>query len=230
MKITLIESRQQDAWFDLGLRQLRVGEVRFYRAWDVLTGDWLFKVCSDKEYSRNMVKAVKCPPGRLFSQLEDDIMVFQKSEIQGFLYDVISVSYEDAEGRVRRQAVKSIEEVPAIIVKNVEVKTYEEAKGKKIPGKHLVTLSREGDEKTMITLFLFERAWPLSPVSFEERTKTVNLIDLIKKLEKTRVEEVYQVAREQYDIGRDEIDVILTSLMKEGQVKLLEDGYIKSVD
>lgn len=230
MKITLIESRQEDAWFDLGLKQLRFGEVRFYRVWDILTGEWLFKVCLDTEFGRTMVKAVKCPPGRLFTQLEGDIMVFQKSVLQGLLYDIISVTYVDGNGRVRREAVKRVEEVPPIIVKNFEVKPYEEAKGKTIPGKYLVTLSKEGDEKTMITLFIFERAWPLSPISFEDRMKTVDLLGLIRKLEKTRVEEVYQAVREQFDIGRDEIDSILTSLQKTGEIKLLEDGYVKAVD
>lgn len=230
MKIILIESRQEDAWFDLGLKQLRVGEVRFYRVWDILTGEWLFKVCLDSEFGRTMVKAVKCPPGRLFTQLEGDIMVFQKSVIQGLLYDIISVTYQDADGRVRREAVKSIEGIPSIIVKNFEVKSYEEAKGKKIPGKYFVTLCKEGDEKTMISLFLFEKAWPLSPVSFEDRTKTADLLDLVKKLEKISAEEVYQAAGEQFNISRDEVDAILASLEKEGQIKLLEDGYIKATN
>lgn len=229
-RITLVENRRKDAWFDLGLRQLRFGEVRFYRASDFLTGEWLFKVCVDVELGRAIVKAVKCPPGRIFPQLEGDMMVFQKSVIQGLLYDIISVTRVDEEGRVRREAVKSVEEVSPAITKNFEVKPYEEATGKQIPGKYLVTLSREGDEKAMVTLFLLERAWPLSPVSFEERTKTLNLLDLIKRLEKASVEEVRQVANEQFGIAKEEIDVLLASLEKENQVKLLEGGYVKAID
>ena len=79
IKISLQEERTEDAWFDLSLRELRSGEVRFYKAYDLQTGKWLFKICVDQENSRSMVKAIKCPPGKLFSQLEGATMLFQKS-------------------------------------------------------------------------------------------------------------------------------------------------------
>src|SRR3990170_389637 len=43
IKITKIEERPNDAWYDMSLRQLRHGEVCFYRIHDFLTGNWLFK-------------------------------------------------------------------------------------------------------------------------------------------------------------------------------------------
>lgn len=229
-RITLIENRQKDAWFDLGLRQLRVGEVRFYRVRDLLTGEWLFKVCSDAEIGSMLIKAVKCPAGNLFAQLEGNTMLFQKSTVQGLLYDIISLTHVDEEGKVRREAVKNIEDVPTAITKNFEVKPYEEATGKQVPGKYLTTLCKESNEKAMITLFLMERAWPLSPVSLEEKTKTIDLLSLIKKLEKTSIEEVHRVANEQFGIGREEADVLLASLEKENRIKRLEGDYIKAID
>lgn len=53
------------------------------------------------------------------------------------------------------------------------VKTYEEATGKTAPGKNLVTLCRREDERAMITLFLLERAWTISPIKPEEKLKTI---------------------------------------------------------
>lgn len=229
-KITLIENRREDAWFDLGLRQLRVGEVRFYRVRDFLTGEWLFKVCLDAELGRVMVKAVKCPPGRLFAQLEGNTMVFQKSVVQGLLYDIVSLARVDEDGRVRRVAARSIDEVPRVILENFEVKPYEEATGKRIPGKYLATLCKEGDEKGMITLFLLERAWPLSTVSPEDKMKTIDLLTLIRKLEKTSVEEVRKAAGEQLGITGEEVDVLLASLEREGRIKSLEGDYVKALD
>jgi len=229
IKITLVESREKDAWFDIGLRELRLGEVHFYRAKDLHTGEWLFKVCSDVELARFMIKAVKCPPGRLFAQLEGNAMVFQRSTIQGLLYDIISLSRVDEEGRVRREAVKNVEEIPSVIVKNFEVKPYEEATGKQIPGKYFTTLSKENDEKAMVTLFLLERAWPLSPVSPEVRAKTMDLLALIKRLEKTSVDEVRRVANEEFGIGEEEINAFLDFLEREKQIERLEGGYVKTV-
>jgi len=230
IKVTQTEERSEDAWFDLSLRQLREGMVRFYRVRDFLTGEWLFKVCSDKELGKVTVRASKCPPGRRFAQLEGNTMVFQKSEIQGWLYDVISLAYADEMDQVRRKVVESIEEIPATIRERFEIKSYEEATGKKVPGKYWVTLSKEGDEKAMITLFLLERAWPLSPVSPEMRSKTINLLAIIKELEKARTEDIYRVASEQFGIGKEEVDSILASLEKRGQVERPEEGYIKTVE
>jgi hypothetical protein len=226
MKIALFEERQEDAWFDLSLRQLRVGEVHFYKVDDLLTGKWLFKVCLDKEIYKIMVKAIKCPAGRLFSQLEGATMLFQKSIINDDLfYDIVSLTHVDGEGRVRREIAQSLEEVPSVIREQFEVKTYEEATGKKLPANYLVTLSKRDNEKDMITLFLLERAWTLPP---EEKQKTMNLMALIKKLEKTSVAEIHSVASEQFGIEKDTIDSLLTDLEAKGKIKRLDDGYVKA--
>ena len=158
IKVTRIEDRPEDAWFDLSLRQLREGEVRFYKVKDFLTGEWLFKACSDKKLGKVIVGALKCPSGRRFAQLEGNTMLFQKSTIEGLLYDVISLTYADETDRLHRKVVSSIDDIPAIIRENFEVKSYEEATGKRAPGKYWVTLIKEGDEKAMVTLFLLERA------------------------------------------------------------------------
>jgi hypothetical protein len=227
MKIVLFEERQEDAWFDLSLRQLRVGEVHFYKVDDLLTGKWLFKVCLDKEIYKIMVKAIKCPAGRLFSQLEGATMLFQKSIINDDLfYDIVSLTHVDGEGRVRREVAKSLEEVPSAIREQFEVKTYEEATGKKLPANYLVTLSRRDNERDMITLFLLERAWTLPP---EEKQKTMNLMALIKKLEKTSVAEIHGIASEQFGIEKDTIDSLLADLEAKGKIKRLDDGYVKAV-
>jgi hypothetical protein len=226
MKIALLEEREEDAWFDLSLRQLRVGEVRFYRVDDLLTGKWLFKVCVDKENCKTMVKAIKCPAGRLFSQLEGATMLFQKSLISDDLfYDVISLTHVNSEGKVHREIAKSLEDVPAVIRENFEVKPYEEATGKKLPVNYLVTLSKRDKEKDMITLFLLERAWTLP---HEEIQKTMNLMALIEKLEKTSVAEIRNVAGEQFGIEKDTLDSMLTDLEAKGKIKRLDEGYVKA--
>lgn len=173
IKVTRVETRPNDAWYDLGLRQLRKGEVSFYRVRDFLTGAWLFKTCSDKELGKVLVKAVKCPAGARFAQLEGNTMVFQQSVIEDMFYDVVSLTQADENDRVRRKIVSSAEDIPVIIRENYEVKPYEEATGKKAPGKNLVTLSKREDEKAMISLFLLERAWTLSTVTPEEKLKTL---------------------------------------------------------
>lgn len=227
MKIMLFEERHEDAWFDLSLRQLRVGEVRFYRAEDLLTGKWLFKVCVDKELGKIIVKAIKCPAGRLFSQLEGATMLFQRSSINDDLfYDIVSLAHVDGEGRVRREVAKSIEEVPSVIRENFEVKTYEEATGKKPPINYIVTLLKKENEKDMIALFLLERGWTLPQ---EEKQKTVNLMALIKELEKTSVAEIHSVTSEQLGIERDAVDSLLADLEVKGKIKRLDDGYVKAV-
>jgi hypothetical protein len=169
IKVRRVETRSDDAWYDMSLRQLRNGEVSFYTVKDFLTGDWLFKMCKDKEHGKILVKAVKCPAGIRFSQLEGNTMVFQDSNIEGMLYDVISLTQTDENDKVSRNIVSSIEEVPAIIRENYEIKPYEEATGKTAPGKHLVTLCKRENEKEIITLFVLERAWPLSKSTLEEK-------------------------------------------------------------
>jgi len=168
IKVRRIETRADDVWYDMNLRQLRNGEVSFYSVKDFLTGEWLLKLCRDSEEGKILVKAVKCPSGVLFSQLEGRTMVFQESKFDGMLYDVISLNEADKNDKVARKIVASIEEVPAVIRENYEIKSYEEATGKKAPGKYLVTLSKPEDEKEIVTLFVLERAWSLSKSSPEE--------------------------------------------------------------
>lgn len=229
IKIIKIEDRPKDAWVDMSLRQLREGEVRFYRVKDFLTGEWLFKVCPDKELAKVIVKALKCPPGKHFAQLEGSTMLFQKSVIEGFLYDVVSLAYVAEEERIRRKIAKSIEEIPAVIRENFEVKSYEEATGKKIPGKNWVTLIKRGDEKPMITLFLLERAWPISPVSPEVGLKSVNLLAIVKELQKAKIEDIYRAANQQFGINETEVNALLASLEKRGRIERQEAEYVKVV-
>src|SRR4030065_512904 len=72
IRISLQEERTEDSWFDLSLRELRAGEVRFYKASDLQTGQWLFKVCVDRENSRRMVKAKKFPGTHLVTLTKKD--------------------------------------------------------------------------------------------------------------------------------------------------------------
>ena len=169
IKIRKVEARPDDAWYDMSLRKLREGEVSFYSVKDFLTGEWLLKICNDKEEGKIMVKALKCPAGIRFSQLEGRTMVFQQSKIKGMLYDVISLTEVDKNNRLRRNVVASLEEVPAVIKDNFVIKTYEEATGKKAIGKNLVTLTKPEDEKELVTLFVIERAWGLSDSTPEKK-------------------------------------------------------------
>jgi rubrerythrin len=188
LKVRRVETRPQDAWYDMSLRQLRKGEVNFYRVKDFLTGTWLFKLCTDEEQDKILVKAVKCPAGIRFAQLEGKTMVFQKSNIEGMLYDVISLTQADENDKVSRKIVSSIDEVPAIIRENYEIKPYEEATGKKAPGKHLVTLTKQENKKEIITLFVLERAWGLSESNPEEKLKEKEEKLLKKKTAKKEVD------------------------------------------
>jgi hypothetical protein len=224
IKISLQEERTEDSWFDLSLRQLRSGEVRFYKADDLQTGKWLFKICVDPENNRSMVKAIKCPPGKLFSQLEGATMLFQQSQHTGQYYDIISLTKVDSEGKVHREVAKTIEEIPASIRDNFPVKTYEEAVGKKIPGNYLVTLSKKDDEKAMITLFLLERARTLPA---EERQKTMNLLDLIKQLQKTSITEVSNITTETFNIDRATLEKLIADLENKGKIKRLDENFVK---
>jgi hypothetical protein len=192
IKVSRVETRPEDTWYDMSLRQLRTGEVNYYRVKDFLTGDWLFKLCKDRELGKIMVKAVKCPAGTRFSQLEGNTMVFQNSKIDGMLYDVLSLTEADENDRLKRKNVSSIEEVPKIIRQNYTIKTYEEAKGKKAPGKHFVTLSKPEDEKAIVTLFLLERAWTLSKSTPEEKLR-----------EKQQQKKKKKRTRKEVDTGQD---------------------------
>ncbi len=224
IKISLQEERTEDAWFDLSLRELRAGEVRFYKASDLQTGQWLFKVCIDPENSRTMVKAIKCPPGKLFSQLEGATMLFQKSTNPNLYYDIISLTQVDNEGKVHRGVVKSIEEVPASIKDNFQVKNYDEATGKKIPGTHLVTLSNKDDDKEMITLFILERARTLPA---EERQKSMDLMSMIKELQKTSITDLSNITSEQFNVDREALTKLLSGLETKGKIKKLDENFVK---
>lgn len=167
VKVTLFEERPDDAWYDMNLRQLRKGKVRFYRVKDFVTGEWLFKLCRDSELGKVLVKAVKCPAGVRFAQLEGNTMVFQRSQKEGWLYDIVSLTQADKDDKLSRKIVDTLEQIPQIIRDNFQTQSYEEATGKKAPGKHWVTLSKAEDEKSMILLFLLERAWTLSDIEPE---------------------------------------------------------------
>ena len=188
IKVRQVETRPNDAWYDMSLRQLRTGEVNYYRVKDFLTGEWLFKLCKDKEQVKIIVKAVKCPAGIHFSKLEGKTMLFQGSLFAGMLYDVISLTTSDANDKLRRNVVSSIEEVPAIIRENYEIKSYEEATGKKAPGKYLVTLSKQENEKELVTLFVLERAWGISESTPEEKLKEKEQMTLKTKATKKELD------------------------------------------
>jgi hypothetical protein len=175
VKVRRVETRPNDVWYDMSMRQMRSGAVSFYRVKDFVTGEWLFKLCRDREFGKIMVKALKCPAGSRFAQLEGKTMVFQKSKIEGMLYDVLSLTQADESDRLSRKNVSSIEEVPDVIRDNYSVRPYEEATGKRAPGKHYVTLCRSEEEKAIITLFILERAWSISKVTPEEKLKEKEL-------------------------------------------------------
>jgi len=184
IRITRIEERPSDAWYDMSLRQLRHGKVCFYRIRDFLTGDWLFKTCRDSELGKVMVKAVKCPPGTRFAQLEGNTMLFQPSRREGWLYDIISMSQADEDDRISRKVAYLLDDVPAVIRENYETKPYEDATGKKAPGKHWVTLTEAEDDKAMIALFLLERAWTLSTITPEQRLGAIQQQEKLKPIKR----------------------------------------------
>jgi len=229
IQIRKVEERDRDYWVDMSLRKLREGTVRYYRVKDELTGSWLFKICRDDEMQRAIVKALKCPPGGGFVQLEGRTMLFQKGLLEGHYYDVISLSYMDEEERLRRNVLDNIDEVPEIIRENFKVMTYEEATGRKIVGKRLVVLCEENDEKNMILLFLIQRAWPISKIPPEIGIKASDLLKLIKNLERVKIDEIYQAAEHQFKLEKENTDMLLNLLEKEGTIKRVED-YIKTKD
>jgi len=226
--IKKIEERRDDSWVDMSLGGLRKGEVRFYRVSDPLTGQWLFKVCRDEDVQRTTVKAIKCPAGAGFTQLEGRTMLFQKSLMEGFYYDVVSFSYLDDEQRLHRNIVADINEVPKTLKDDFKIVDYVEAAGKKAVGKRLVTLCEEGDEKKMILLFLIERAWPLSTVPPDVGAKKVNLLGMVKSLEKVALEEIYQKAGEQYELTKEDTDRLLNALETEGKIQK-SGQFVKTV-
>jgi hypothetical protein len=173
IKVKKTETRPEDFWYDMSMRQLRNGVVKFFSVKDFLTGEWLFKLTKDSETGKLTLTAAKCPSGVQFSQLEGKSMVFQDSQIEGMLYDVISLTEMHENNRLKRNVVATLDEVPDVIKDNYEIKSYEQATGKKAPGKYLVTLHKKDDETGIVTLFVLERAWSLSDLSpaekFEEK-------------------------------------------------------------
>ena len=227
IRIRKVEERTKDSWVDMSLHALREGEVRFYRVSDPLTGKWLFKVCRDYELHRIIIKALKCPPGGGFVQIEGRTMLFQKSLVEDHYYDVISLFYIDENKRLRRNIVGKIEEIPETIRNNFKIVSYEKATGKKAIGKKLVTLCKEKDEKKMVILFLIQRAWPISKIPPDIGARIFELLNLIKNLERVQVNDVYQTAGEQYELTKEDTDVLLRLLETEG--KILRSGeYIKT--
>jgi len=206
---------------------MREGEVRFYTADDPLTGKWLFKVCFDAEMQRTIIKALKCPPGKGFAQLEGSTLLFQKSLVEGKYYSVISLSYIDGDGRLRKNVVENVEEVPETIKKSFKIASYEEATGKKIAGKRIVALCDEKDDKKMIVMFLLQRAWPLAKITIDFGAKIFDLLEIIKKLEKAQLTEIYQAAKDQYGLMEEEIETLLGFLESEGKILRFE-GYVKT--
>jgi hypothetical protein len=77
----------------------------------------------------------------------------------------------------------------------------------------------------MITLFLLQRAWTLPP---EEKQKTLNLMALIKKLEKASVAELHGIASEQFGIEKDALDSMIADLEVKGKIKRLDESYVKA--
>lgn len=229
VQIRLVEEREKDYWFDMSLRSLREGKVRYYRVKDEFTGEWLFKVCRDEEMKRVIVKALKCPAGGGFAQLEGKTMLFQKGLIEGYYYDVISLSYMDEENRLRRMLLSSIDEVPEMIKESFKIMEYEEAVGSRHGGKKIVVLCKENDERGMILLFLIERAWPILKASPETLVKASSLLQLIKDLEKARLEEIYEAAERQFSIKKEVVDALLSLLEEEGLIHRLEE-YVKTKD
>jgi len=227
IRIAKVEERKNDSWVDMSLRTLREGEVRFYRVTDPVTGKWLFKVCVDGDMQRTVVKALKCPPGGGFVQLEGHTMLFQKSSVEGYYYGVISLSYPDETGRLRRNVVENLEEVPEIIKNIFKATSYEEATGKKAIGKRLAILCEEKDEKGMIALFLLQRAWPISKIPPSLGTAMPDLLKLIRSLERAEIKDIYQEMSEKHGVAEEDTEVLLRFLETEGKIRRV-DEYIKT--
>ena len=151
-------------------------------------------------------------------------MLFQKSIFPNLYYDIVSLTQVDGKGKVHREVVKTMEEIPAAIKDNFQVKTYEQATGRKAPGNHLVTLSKKDDDREMITLFLLERARTLPP---EERQKNMDLLSLIKELQKTSITDLGNITGEQFNISRESLNKLLADYEKKGKIKRLDDNFVK---
>jgi len=229
IKVTLTESRIKDAWFDFGTRELREGMVCFYKATDALTGDWLFKTCVDEAEGKIIIKALKCPPGKAYTQMEGSTMIFQKSILKEFVYDIISLTYANEDDRIRREVISELDQVPSFIKENFDVKKYDEATGKSAIGKNLVTIVQEKDIKSMIILFPMERAWPMAQVPPETGLKEGPIKKMIEEAEKASIDEIYSLASDRLGMAKDEVDKLLDLLKSENKVIFPSSGYVKTV-
>jgi hypothetical protein len=176
------------------------------------------------KYHRKTIKAIKCPAGEGYVQLEGRTMLFQKSIIEGHLYDVISLSYLDDNKRLRRKIVSDINEVPQNIREKFKIELYEKATGKNAIGKKLVTLCKEDNNRMIIILFLLQRAWPISKLPLDIYTKLSSVIKLIKKLEKAKLDNVYSLADKLYGLKKEDMDLILKKLESDNRIIMLENS------
>ena len=76
----------------------------------------------------------------------------------------------------------------------------------------------------MRTLFLLERARTLPP---EERRKTMNVITLIKQLQKTSITDLKNITNEQFNIDKEMLNKLLTDLEKKGRIRRLDENFIE---
>jgi len=76
----------------------------------------------------------------------------------------------------------------------------------------------------MITHFILERACTLQP---EERQKTMNLLALIKDLQKISITEVSNVVRETFNIDRARLDQLSEDLEAKDKIKRLDENFVK---
>ena len=72
-----------------------------------------------------------------------------------------------------------------------------------------------------------QRAWPISPVPPEVRLKTVNLLAIVKEMEKARIEDIYRAANKQFGIDKREVDALLASLEKKGKIERQKQATLK---
>lgn len=90
-------------------------------------------------------------------------------------------------------------------------------------------MTKDGDFKEMIILFLLERVWPLAPITPEVAWKADDVLSVIRELEYARVDEVYPRLKEKLGIGEEEFQKILQTLEAEKRIVRPEEGHVKTV-